>query len=419
MNKPKICLIYPQHPGSIQEKIDPPMGVLSIATVIRLNGYDVTVVDLIGETEYRIPEADIYGISVCTPSVEETKKVARVCKSINAKAKIVVGGIHIAALPNEKMADVDAYVLGPGEQSFLNIIRDYPYLRESYTDRSIYKTLPIIDRSFVNLDDYKRTVDGQRSLSMQTSRGCPFACSFCSEHLLNHCVEYAPETLVQEEIRSYSKLGYGGFFIYDDIFTMNKRRLAPILAAFKETNSIFDFHARVGSTTREDLELIQQCGGNLCRIGTESFSSEILLGMNKRVTVQENIDFVKMVKDVGLTCRCFIIFGFPGENERTVDETLEGIERANPDQIMMATFIPYPGTDVFKNPGKYKIFNIDKDYSKYNLSNDDGLGEIIFESEVTPKETLYRLQKKLYDYIYTREMKGSLPFYQQKLLKTT
>jgi radical SAM superfamily enzyme YgiQ (UPF0313 family) len=276
----------------------------------------------------------------------------------------------------------------------------------------------MIDRSFVNLDEYKRTVNGRRSLSIQTSRGCPFACSFCSEHLLNHSVEYAPEALVQNEIRTYSKMGYGGYFIYDDIFTMNKRRLTPILSAFQETKSIFDFHARVGSTAREDLERIKESGGNLCRIGSESFSADILRGMNKRVTVQENIDFVTMAKDAGLTCRSFIIFGFPGENERTVDETIEGIERADPDQIMMATFVPYPGTDVFSHPGKYRISHIDKDYSKFNLSNEDGLGEIVFESEVTSKETLYRLQKKLYNYIYSRDMKGSLPFYQQKLLKT-
>lgn len=413
INMLKVCLIYPSYDNIVQQKIDPPLGLLSIATVIK-DKVDVTVLDLIGVESYTIPYADIYGFSICTPAVPKIDSLVIECKKTNPNCKIVVGGVHIAAIKNERYKGVDSYVLSSGETSFLKIIDDYPNIKETYDDYFKFDESSYIDRSFINMEDYKRTVDGLPAMAIQTSRGCPFACSFCSEHLLNNKVQYLKDDIVKKDILDY---GYKAFFIYDDIFTLNKKRMSSILNTFKSINAIFDFHARVGSTTKDDLIQIKLSGGNLCRIGIESFSESILKLMNKKVTRQQNIDFIKMVKRVGLKTRIFIIFGFPGETEQTVNETISGIEEADPDQIMMATFIPYPGTDVYNNRNKYGITYINNDYSKFNLSEDNGVGHIIYDSIHTNKNEMYKLQHKLFDYIYSRKMRGELPSYQKRLLK--
>jgi len=64
--------------------------------------------------------------------------------------------------------------------------------------------------------------------------------------------------------------------------------------------------------------------------------------MNKRVTVQQNAEVIKWAKDAGITSRAFFVFGFPGETRKTMEETMEFIEKTDPDQFFVSNFVPYP-----------------------------------------------------------------------------
>jgi radical SAM superfamily enzyme YgiQ (UPF0313 family) len=253
---------------------------------------------------------------------------------------------------------------------------------------------------------------------MQTARGCPFSCNFCSEHVLTKKVLFRDTDNILNEITDIKHNHNGSaLFIYDDIFTINKKRLAIINNMFKENGMVFDFHMRADSVSYKECVDLYNSGGKIARIGVESYSDKILLLMNKKTTRKQNIEAIKIIKDSGLTSRIFIIFGFPGEDEFTVDETISGIEEADPDQIFLSTFVPFPGTDVWHNPTKYGITNIDEDYTKYSFVSDKGKGNLVFDTKWGSRDAMIKLQEKIYNYVYSRPFRGKTQKYHNKLIE--
>jgi radical SAM superfamily enzyme YgiQ (UPF0313 family) len=206
-------------------------------------------------------------------------------------------------------------------------------------------------------------------------------------------------------------------FIYDDIFTINKSRLVTIENIFRDNGVVFDFHLRADSVSAPECAILYASGGKIARVGIESFSNDILILMNKKTTREQNVDAIKMINDSGLTSRVFIIFGFPGETERTVDETIKGIEIANPDQIFLSTFVPFPGTKVWDDPDSFGITSVDKDYTKYSFVSDKGKGNIVFDTKWGNRESMLVLQEKIYSYVYSRPFRGKTQKYHRDLLK--
>lgn len=420
----KINFIHPPQYNVIDDRLDPPLGLLYIATNIKNHGYyDTTISDFSGklEKDWNIEYADIYGLTVYSPSVEIVKNIARKCKEINPKCIIVCGGIHATILPDSLLegSSIDCVVRGYGEYAMLDIIRDYPNVKKIYQGISFDPNLLAIpDRSLIDITTYSRKINGKVAFNIQTTRGCPFACSFCSEHVLTKKILQRSSDSIYKEVKNIcTEYGGDALFIYDDIFTLNKTRLKQILDIFKNFNIIFDFHLRADTVNIQECKEIKESGGNMARIGIESFSDTILKKMNKKTTREQNISAIKKIKEAGLLSRIFLIFGFPGENEHTVEETISGIEEANPDQIFLSTFVPFPGCDVWSNPEKYNINRLDKDYSKYSFVSDKGKGNIVFGTSDISDDKILQLQDKMYQYVYSRSFRGPTQTYYTKLYK--
>ena len=81
----------------------------------------------------------------------------------------------------------------------------------------------------------------------------------------------------------------------------------------------------------------------------------MLKAMNKRSTVDKYIKAIKMCRDAGIKSCAYILFGFPGENEESVEETIDFLDRARPDKSRLSEFVPFPGCDVGNNPRKYNV----------------------------------------------------------------
>jgi len=420
----KVSLIHPPQYNVIDDRLDPPLGLMTIAANLVGNGIDdVSITDLSGkkEEEWDILCADVYGITVYSPSVDIVKNIARKCKALNKNCVVVCGGIHATILPQTLLEDhnIDTVVIGYGENAMLDIIRDFPKVAKTYYGSlNDISRLPIPARNLILLDTYSRTVQGHKAFNIQTTRGCPFSCSFCSEHVLTKKILYRDVESVKRELDDIVGNYKGNaLFIYDDIFTLNKKRLKNLLSLFRDNGVIFDFHLRSDSVVYDECKDIKASGGHMVRIGTESFSDSVLSKMNKGIKRAQNIEAIKIVKDSGLLSRIFLIFGFPGETEETVDETISGIEEADPDQIFLSTFVPFPGCSVWNSPEKYGIIRIDKDYSKYSFVSDVGKGNIVFDTVHSDRDTLSILQEKLYRYVYSRVFRGDSQTYYPNLLR--
>lgn len=428
MPKPRINLIHPPQPDSIDDRLNPPLGLLYMAAVLENHGFAVSVTDLSsmpeGSWSELIGDYDIYGITFYTCAIGFVEKIASIAKQNNRKSVVVVGGPHPSSEPDHSLTlpNVDVAVIGEGENAILELaytVGSGGTLPKKVHHRGVrsVEELPLPARHLIDLGGYSRTVDGCKATTIFTSRGCPFNCSFCYKDIFGSNVRYnSPERVIREIKQVKSRWGYRHFVFWDDVFSLNRPRLYKICSMMKDLDIVFRCNGRVGFNTYDDFVRLRDAGCKEIAFGIESGSQEMLDSFNKKVTVEQNLEAIQEAQRAGLLVRAYMIVGFPGENERTIEETKRFIDLSSPDQFIVFTFVPFPGCDVWKHPKKYGV-NIDKkDYSKfYTIAGKDGRGGIVFRTKDMDGEKLDKYRQDLIDHLSTKRQRGVLQPYMSKL----
>lgn len=404
----KVLLIHPPHPNSTDDRLDPPMGLLYIASHLKKNDVDVEISDLSGKSynDWHIPYADIYGITSYIATLDITKQIAGLCKVKNPKARVVIGGAHASVRPND-FPYADHVVRGYGEGPMLALCG-----KEALVDLFEF---PAFDK--VDLGSYSRLIDGEPSLPFLTSRGCPFHCSFCGlaqMHNINgryHMMK--PDVVATQLYRIKYEYGINRLNFQDDIFTMNRPRLLEILKHVRNLNMRFRCMGRAGYDTEETYEKLAEAGCGQIAWGIESGSQYILDRMKKQVTVEDNYNVIQWAKKYGIVSRAFFIIGFPGETKETLEETKRFIERADPDQFFVSNFVPYPGTEVADNPEKYGIKYMSQDYKQYFQVSKDGTGGCTIDTEWLSRAQFRELELEFREWIKARGIRGAKQNYEK------
>ena len=204
------------------------------------------------------------------------------------------------------------------------------------------------------------------------SRGCPNKCAFCCN--LDRNIRYRSGKHVKKELE-YLIQTYGikGFCIIDDNFIMNNSKVLDIIDNISSLNLKWSALSRINGINEYILKKAKQAGCIEIKYGVESGSQEILNKMNKKITIEEIIKTITLTHDLGIKTKIFLIHGFPGENIKTTEETIELLKKLKDkiDRISLFRFTPLPGSDVYVNPKKYDIIvpeNFDDLYI-YNNQN--------------------------------------------------
>jgi anaerobic magnesium-protoporphyrin IX monomethyl ester cyclase len=409
----KVLLIHPPHSNSLDDRLDPPMGLLYIAAHLEDNNIDVNILDLSGHSQWRIPYADIYGITAYVSTLDITKKIFEECRSSNPQSYIVIGGAHATARPAD-FSYADQVVQGYGELPMLKICG----VNKSSVDLFKFPSYHLVD-----IHSYSRRIDGNPSLSFLTSRNCPFKCAFCGMSPMHKDSKKIymmdAEKAASQIARIKDEFGIDRINIQDDIFTMNRKRLFKLLDLIKPLNIKFRCHGRAGYDIEETYARLAESGCDQVAWGIESGSQLILDRMNKQCNVQDNINVIKWAKKYGITTRAFFIIGFPGETAETLEETKRFIEMTDIDQVFVSNMIPYPGTDVGDYPEKYGIIKKYNDYSQYYQVGKDGSGGLLdFDTYWLTREEFRDLEIKFREWIFRdKSIRGSLQNYEKKLYK--
>ena len=119
--------------------------------------------------------------------------------------------------------------------------------------------------------------------------------------------------------------------------------------------------------------------------------------MNKGITANQIRGSILLAKKHGCKCRVYLIAGYPGETEETIDETIELMREVCPDDISIYPLIPYPGTPLFHNPEAFNITYIDKDYSKYYQIFGNKSSGFVFETKDMNIDKLIHFRQRLVD----------------------
>lgn len=372
-----VAFIKTYIPKLVDDSLEPDLGLLYLATYLknRVNNIKVLYIDLSvlapKEWDDIKQEIDIFCFSTYTANYYETLKVRYDIKKENAI--FVAGGHHVSALPEEAAKDFDYVVVGEGETALVELITNILENKES--EKIIYgkpildlDSIDFPDYDLVDLEKYTRKVNGLKSISILTSRGCPYKCEFCNSTLLKKDVRIrfrSAKNVVDEILSLHNKYGITAFRIQDDIFSINKERLNEMANELQRYNFSFRCFSRIDNIDEDILQLYKKIGITHISFGLESGSQKILDAMCKGLKVDQMISNMQLVKKYGFKTRAFFIVGYPGETIETLDETINLIRTCQPDEISIYPLIPYPGTKLYHYPEKYNITYIDPDFSKY------------------------------------------------------
>jgi len=341
-----------------------PIGLLSIATELQRKGYQTRVYDMNHDTmpelleEFELDKPEAMGISVYTsPSVPEAKYLAKLFKH---RTKLIAGGHHATHMPKSLFPYFDTVVKGEGENNFETAIFKNGIVKSSTPD--LTKLLPI-NYEFLDMSKYNMKIDGQRTGTIITSRGCPYSCAFCGK--LEDKVRFSPVKNVITEIDRLKKLNFKSIYFLDDVFTLKQERMKQIV---EQVNMPFRVTSRANLINYEKLGILKDNGCTWLSLGIESGSNEILKKANKGMTTQENYEAVRQASNIGIKTKGFFIIGLPSETEHTAKQTIAFSKILKDVGLTSADFYfltPFPGTPIWNNPDKFDIEITNKDYTKY------------------------------------------------------
>lgn len=348
----KICLVVPPSPFLLDDKVNPPLGVLYMATVLKNDGYkDIAVHD---GTIKEIPQGfDVYGLSITTPQFPIAVEALKWIRHFDNRPRIIAGGPHATVDPESCIdAGFDSVVMDEGERGMALAIEHNLKIVSAPWNGMFHP-----DRSLINLHDYKYSIDGIPATTIMTTRGCPYRCGFCCK--VNKRVKIYPAEFVLDELRDlHFNHGFNAFMFFDDIFTLDKKRAETILKEIRKWNIIFRCFVRADIAVRHGKDFFQLMKDAGCRevgLGVESGSDKILKAINKGETIDEIKAGIKLIREVGIRVKGFLIVGLPFESPETIEETVRFLEETEIDDIDLSLYQPYKRTAIFDNRRKYDI----------------------------------------------------------------
>ena len=362
-----ISLIFPSSPFLINEQVFPPLGILYLAAICRDWGYKPQVIDLAtADLEDTVKvEANIVGISLTTPQRDQAYRIA---KQLKKEGKTTIaGGPHATHMPQECLENGFDYVIrGEGEMALVGLLL-YLTSDMSPDDKMLGNTsdfvspdrLPMPARDLIDLEKYRYTIEGRHATTLMTSRGCPFHCSFCARVTRKYRSASA-KYVISEIEHLYDTYGFEAFMIFDDVFTVSKKRTKALAEYFAGSGFLFRCFARSNLIDHDITNYLAQMGVVEVGIGVESGSDEILRKNLKGTNRQGNLNAFRRLREKGIRSKAFIIVGLPGESEATISETEDWIRQARPDDIDFTVFQPLPGSPVFEKP---KLWDIKFEYN--------------------------------------------------------
>ena len=394
-----ITLINPSSPFLLNQKSFVNLGLLTIGAYLQKLGWDVDVIDLAGKDEIKkndvCTDASLIGISSTTPQYHIANHIFRLIwllkEESNREIPVVVGGPGPTVDPNAyKNSGFDLTVMGEGEIAMNNIaiavkagLKLIPQIVHPIPV-SDFDVLPHPNRDLISMEEYNYEIDGFSFTNTITSRGCPYKCAFCCS--VDEKMRMHSATWVIRDINKIRNYGFDGVMFFDDVFTLNSKRLLKICEYMKKEKMIYRCFVR-GDTTRETLKLLADTGCIEVGVGVESGSQKILDTIKKGVTVEQNMNLVKNAHEFGIKVKAFTIFGLPGENRSTIKETEKWLLEAKPDAYDITIFTPYPGSDIYNNPDDYAIdWEVGAEYFPYKAAYTPGYRSMVWTPDLTAEE---------------------------------
>lgn len=406
-----VVLIHPSGSNWITGKKDmatvfnriPPLGLIALAAYLEKEGVPVRILDLMGASPEKSEMERIdeligrrpayYGFTTTTSSFPDAYEKAEYIKRRDPEGKIVFGGAHVSALGPKSLQPypaIDYAVAGEGEFPMTALSKGgdpstIPGLAYRVSGEMRYNgratqmaqmdDLPI--PAYHLLDDFPHsyrlpmfnapTANGAPIIS---SRGCPYSCSYCDRSVFGASYRHnSPAYLVAHMKTLYDRYGITHFNLYDDLFTLKRKRVEEVCGLLADMGRPFTFNCsvRIGHVNLELVEILKSGGCWMISLGVESGDEELIGQHKEGVKLDEVRQVVAMIRNTGIRVKGLFILGLPGETPQTAASTKRFINETGFDDINLTKFAPFPGSPAYATIGEHGEFT--GDWSQLNCMN--------------------------------------------------
>jgi radical SAM superfamily enzyme YgiQ (UPF0313 family) len=357
----------------------PPLGLLYLASWLEKKNIPVKVIDgnhySLGKTLDEIVSIvpKYIGIGFTTPQFNRAKELSITLRRLTkAKSKIIVGGPHPSVDPKSCSYFADYVIVGEGEKILEDIVKRKI---KNEDNKSIFcigqsiknlDDLPLPARHLINMNKYNMRINGERTGTMMTSRGCPYNCSFCSK-VDSKYRTHSPKRVYSELVILSKKYGYDFIDFQDDIFTLNKSRAREIAKLIKPLKIKYRIETRADCLDYDLLKDLKESGLKVLCLGIEHADNSVLKKNNKKMTVKQNLDIIKMAHQLDIKIKGYFIINLPGATEYSAIETLKFAQK-HCDDADFYNLVAMPGSDIWRNPKKYGMKILDRSYNYWEAS---------------------------------------------------
>ncbi|RKS00799.1 radical SAM protein [Flavobacterium sp. 102] len=367
----------------------PPLGTLYAASLLRKNGFEVSLFDTnlldspntiepilkSSKPNYLVIYDDgfNYLTKMCLTNMRDACfEMIRLGKTHNCTI-IVCSSDSTDHYSDYLKMGADYILQGEGEMSLLELIKALE--NETVMDdikgivfkkngqvkvspkREVLQNLdelPLPAWDLVDIESYKAIwkQSGQPfTLNVATTRGCPYKCNWCAKPIYgNRYNAHSPEYIVTEIQFLKANFGVTRFWMCDDIFGLKPNWVQEFNTKLKEQSLKISYYiqSRVDLLLKEDtIDCLAESGLEEVWVGAESASQKILDAMDKGTTVEQIYEATKLLKDKKIRVAFFLQFGYLTENQEDIQKTIAMVKELMPDNIGISVSYPLPGTKFY------------------------------------------------------------------------
>ncbi len=362
--------------------------------------------------DFVFEEADLVGITAFTSNINRAYEIAKFYRAKNIK--VILGGIHASMLPDEALQFADAVVIGEAENIWGKVIRDFENnaLMQQYKGEVVDLTKLKITprRDLLHPDYFWQTV--------QTSRGCPLNCNFCSvSRYLGRQYRQRTSEDILKEIEGIQ--GDYIFFADDNLIGYGKEAFQRAKDLFsgmisRKLNKKWWMQTSINAAEDEEvIKLAAEAGCLFVFIGFETITTDSLKSFKKGVNIKVGVDNYKKVVDVfhkyGIAVLGAFIIGSDYETSEYLKQLSKFLLKSSIDIFQISLLTPIPGTDLIEQLKKEKRLiytNYPSDWDKYRFSY------VVHKINGSTPELIYTASNFIKKNLY------SFPTYQIRLLKS-
>lgn len=338
----KVLIIQSKHRSNVKLYGKAYMSQLTLPVLASQipEGNDIRIIDENVEDIDFSNKADLVCITAMTPAAPRAYEIADEFRKRGVK--VLMGGVHVSSLPEEALSHADTIVVGESEGLFPRIFDDLKNDRLKPVYRLVEKpnlsNFPIPRHDLMNSKLYVNIP------KVETSRGCPFTCEFCSTtEFFGNKMRYRP---VEDVLREVKELDVDFIFFTDNNIIGNPKYAKKLFKELKSTGIRWISQCSINLAKDDELLRLAAEGGCVgMLIGFESLSEQSISSMGKKVNrVEEYSKAIKKIHKAGLgIIGCFVL-GFDEDEENIFKKTVRFIAKNNIEMPQLTILTPFPGT---------------------------------------------------------------------------